>query len=100
MALLAFLGFVCHGGFFCMVHELSGQQRVAGLKQVMRCAREAALDKVYIAKDADEDIIEKLKAECDKHRIAYDMSLTMHQIGTACEIEVGSACAGVLKQGK
>ncbi len=83
-----------------MVHELSSQERVAGLKQVMRCARESALDKVYIAKDADEDIIVRLKTECDKHRIPYDMSLTMHQIGTACDIEVGSACAGVLKQGK
>lgn len=83
-----------------MVHELSRQERVAGLKQVLRCARESALDKVYIAKDADEDIIVKLKAECDKHRIAYDMSLTMHQIGTACDIEVGSACAGVLKQSR
>lgn len=83
-----------------MVHELSGPERVAGLKQVMRYARESALDKVFIAKDADEDIITKLKAECEKHKIAYDMSLTMHQIGTACEIEVGSACAGVMKSGK
>jgi large subunit ribosomal protein L7A len=83
-----------------MVHELSGQERVAGLKQVMRCARESMLGKVYIAKDADEDIIAKLKAECDFRRVPYDMSLTMHQIGTACEIEVGSACAGVLKHGK
>ncbi len=83
-----------------MVHELSRQDRVAGLKQVMRCAREGSLDKVYIAKDADEDIIAKLKAECEKHRIPHDMSLTMYQIGTACDIEVGSACAGVLKQGK
>lgn len=83
-----------------MAHELSGQERVAGLKQVMRCARESSLDKVYIAKDADEDIIERLKSECVKHRIPYDMSLTMYQIGAACEIEVGSACAGVLKQGK
>lgn len=83
-----------------MVHELSGPERVAGLKQVMRYARESALEKVYIAKDADEDITAKLKAECEKHKIAYDMSLTMHQIGTACEIEVGSACAGVMKSGK
>ena len=83
-----------------MVHELSEQERVAGLKQVMRYARMSMLDKVYIAKDADEDIITKVKAECDKHRIPYDMTLTMHQIGTACEIEVGSACAGVLKAGK
>lgn len=83
-----------------MVHELSEQERVAGLKQVLRYAHMSMLDKVYIAKDADEDIITKLKAGCDKYRIPCDMTLTMHQIGTACEIEVGSACAGVLKTGK
>lgn len=83
-----------------MVHELSEQERVAGLKQVMRYARMSMLDKVYIAKDADEDIIIKVRAECDKHRIPSDMTLTMHQIGTLCEIEVGSACAGILKTGK
>lgn len=83
-----------------MVHELSGQERVAGLKQVLRGAREKRLDKVYIAKDADEDIITRLRAECDRLRIPCDMSLTMHQIGTVCGIEVGSACAGVLKPGK
>lgn len=82
------------------VHELSEQETVAGIKQVMRYARMSMIDKVYIAKDADEDIIIKVKEQCDKHRIPYDMSLTMHQIGTACEIEVGSACAGVMKTGK
>ncbi len=70
-----------------MTHELSGQERVAGLKQVLRCARESALEKVYIAKDADEDIILKVKAECEKRRIPCDMTLTMHQIGAACGID-------------
>jgi ribosomal protein L7Ae-like RNA K-turn-binding protein len=59
-----------------MVHELSEQERVAGLKQVMRYARMSMLDKVYIAKDADEDIITKVKALCDKHRIPCDMLKT------------------------
>ncbi len=80
-----------------MLHELSAQKRVAGLKQVLRCARLGTLEKVYIAKDADEDIIKMLVSECNKHRIPKDMSLTMHQIGSACGIEVGSACAGILK---
>ncbi len=83
-----------------MMHELSGQGSIAGLKQVLRCARESMLEKVYIAKDADEDIVIKIKAECEKRRIPYDMTLTMHQIGAACGIDVGSACAGILKQGK
>lgn len=81
-----------------MVQELlNTKNRVAGLKQVIRCARKATLKKVYIANDADEDIAIRVSAECDKHSIPYDSSYTMHQIGSACGIDVGSACAGVFK---
>ena len=82
-----------------MVHELScTQKRVAGLKQVLRYARSAMLEKVYIAKDADEEIVRRLSDECERHRIPYDLTHTMHQIGGACGIDVGSACAGVLRK--
>lgn len=82
-----------------MVEELADPNgRVAGLKQVLRCARLEALEKVYIARDADEDIVLRLQAVCDKHSIQADMTYTMHQIGSACALEVGSACAGVLKR--
>lgn len=82
-----------------LMHELSYQKEcVAGLKQVLRCARMSMLEKVYIAKDADEDIIDQITAECNEHRIPFDQSLTMHQIGSACSIDVGSACAGIIKK--
>lgn len=82
-------------------HELSDpERRVAGLKQVLRHARQRELVKVYIAKDADEDILDLLLRVCDEGGIPYDATLTMHQIGIACGIEVGSACAGVLKTKK
>lgn len=55
------------------------------------------LESVFIAKDADETVIEKLTQLCAKHSLPFDMTLTMHQIGSACLIEVGSSCAGVLK---
>ncbi len=82
-----------------MVEELEKPHaRVAGLKQVLRYARLGALKKVYIARDADEEITEHLRAVCEKHCIPFDMMHTMHQIGSACGLEVGSACAGVLKE--
>jgi large subunit ribosomal protein L7A len=81
-----------------MGHELScAEKRVVGTKQVLRFARARMLKKVYVAKDADEDIIDMIKKACETHRVPYDMSHTMHQISSACQIEVGSACAGVLK---
>jgi large subunit ribosomal protein L7A len=82
-----------------MVEELSDpRRRVAGLKQVQRCARSGELTKVYIARDADEEIVARLMAACEKHGIPADSAHTMHQIGSACDLEVGSACAGVLKR--
>lgn len=74
------------------------EKRVVGLKQVQRLARLGQLDRVYIAKDADEHVTQKLLGVCEKHAVAYDMTHTMHQLGNACSIEVGSSCAGVLKQ--
>ena len=81
-----------------MVEELSDPHgRVAGLKQVLRYARLSMLEKVYIARDADEEIVVELRDVCEMHGIPVDMTYTMHQIGSACALEVGSACAGVLK---
>lgn len=77
---------------------LSPDKRVAGLKQVQRFARLNMLDRVYIAKDADEEVTQKLLGLCAKYLIPCDMTHTMHQIGNACGIEVGSSCAGVFKQ--
>ena len=74
------------------------KRRVAGLKQVMRLSQQQGLEKVYIAKDADEDIVSRVHRVSEEHGIPCDMSYTMHQIGNACEIEVGCACAGVLKR--
>ena len=71
------------------------EKRIVGSKQVIKQAESLKGGKVYIAKDADEPLIEKLKEACEKHNIEYDMSHTMQQIGSASGIEVGSACAAV-----
>lgn len=76
------------------------KRRVAGLKQVLRLSQQHCLEKVYIAKDADEEIVSRLCRACEEGSIPYDLSCSMHQIGNACEIEVGSACAGVMKAKK
>lgn len=79
-----------------MVQDLSDPgKRLVGTKQVIKYASESAFKKVFIAKDADEELIERLKETCEKHRVEYDMSHTMQQIGNASGIEVGSACAAV-----
>ena len=93
-------GFCPHGGKekVSMVQELSHPKtRVVGSKQVLRYAGEFLLKKVFIAKDADETVVARLKEACRAHGIECDMSHTMQQIGSACQIDVGSACAAVRK---
>ena len=82
--------------FVGIVEDLfDAEKRIVGSKQVIKQAESLKGGKVYIAKDADEPLIEKLKEACEKHNIEYDMSHTMQQIGSASGIEVGSACAAV-----
>ncbi len=82
-----------------IVEELSdASRRIVGSKQVIKHAGSLKDGKVYIAMDADEPLIKKLKETCEKHSIEYDISHTMQQIGSASGIEVGSACAAVKRQ--
>jgi large subunit ribosomal protein L7A len=84
-----------------IIEELScASERIVGSKQVIKFSGASVLAKVYIAKDADEQLTDKLRLACEKHGIEYDMSCTMNQIGNACNIEVGSACAAIIKQSK
>ena len=79
-----------------MVDDLSDPgKRIVGSKQVIKHAGRFSYSKVFIAKDADEPLIEKLKQTCERNAIEYDMSHTMQQIGTASGIEVGCAAAAV-----
>lgn len=81
-----------------MVDDLSDpSKRIVGSKQVIKHAGSKIISKVFIAKDADEPLIRKLKETCEMHGIEYDMSHTMQQIGYASGIEVGSACAALKK---
>lgn len=82
-----------------IVDELSdSEKRVVGSKQVIKHAGASKIGKVFIAKDADEFLVDKLKQTCEKHEIQYDMSHTKQQIGSACNIEVGSACAATKRK--
>jgi large subunit ribosomal protein L7A len=82
-----------------IIEELSNERaRVVGSKQVLKLVGTSELGKVYIAKDADETLAQTLKQACEKYGMVYDMSHTMQQIGSACNIEVKSACAATIKQ--
>ncbi len=73
-------------------------KRVVGTKQVLRHVQDGAVDKVYVASDADESIRLKIMRACEEGAVEVLESSTMHELGLACKIQVGAATAGVLKE--
>lgn len=73
-------------------------KRVVGTKQVLRHVQDGAVDKVYVANDADESIRLKIMRACEECEVDVLENATMHELGIACKIQVGAATAGVLKK--
>jgi large subunit ribosomal protein L7A len=67
------------------------------MKQVRKAldAREAR--KIYLARDAEPHVTTPLKDLCRETGIEVDFAHTMEELGTACEIDVGTAAAALLK---
>jgi large subunit ribosomal protein L7A len=81
-----------------MLDGLRSPQRIAGMKQVLKAVTKHSLECVYIAADADEYLIEKLRNACGEAGIPVIEAESMAELGEACGIDVGAACAGILKK--
>ncbi|OQB23405.1 MAG: Ribosome-associated protein L7Ae-like protein [Firmicutes bacterium ADurb.Bin182] len=80
-----------------MLDDLKSSKRIAGTKQVLKAIGRRSLKCVYIAADADEYLIDKLKSACQEAEIPVIEAESMTELGKACGIDVGSACAGIVK---
>ena len=69
--------------------------RVVGSKQVLKAIAAGQLIRVYLADDADAFIAQKISEACTLHGIIAVRIPTMRELGEACAIDVGAACAGV-----
>lgn len=73
------------------------EKRIVGTKQLLKALRKDEVAMVFVAEDAEEHVKERIvKAigEKDVHLVYAD---SMEQIGEACGIDVGSACAAILR---
>ena len=73
------------------------EKRIVGTKQLLKALRKDEVAMVFVAEDAEEHVKERIvKAigEKDVHLVYAD---SMAQIGEACGIDVGSACAAILR---
>jgi large subunit ribosomal protein L7A len=81
-----------------MLEELKkAQNKVIGMKQVLKAAKAENLKVVYVAEDTDSFVKTRLLEEIQKCGMTPEMVPAMKELGEACGIQVGAATAGILK---
>lgn len=79
-----------------MLEILKNGNRTVGLKQSVKAIEKSMAKQVFIASDADERVIGRIKELCLKNNIPIVYVDTMKQLGKACNIDVGAAVACLL----
>ncbi len=80
-----------------MLTELKNAAKVVGIKQLRRALKDNTCSKVFLAENAEERITAPIAQQCAEQGIEVEWVATMHELGQACDIEVGSAAAGILR---
>jgi len=80
-----------------MLDELKNANKVVGAKQSYKAAESGKVKKAFIAQDADERVVGSFKKLCKERGITIEYVGTMKELGKACNIDVGSAVAVILK---
>ena len=75
----------------------SGTLRI-GTKQTVKAVEIGAAKKVFVARDADLKLINKIGALAKKTGVEIVYIDSMKQLGKACGIEVGAAMAAVVNE--
>ncbi len=79
-----------------MPARLSSAKKVVGVKQTLRSLREAAVVTVFVAADAEARVLDPVLAACREAGLQPVCVETMAQLGQACGIDIGAACAAIL----
>ncbi|NLX61823.1 MAG: 50S ribosomal protein L7ae-like protein [Tissierellia bacterium] len=80
-----------------MTASLDAQKRVVGTNQVKRALQKDEVEKVFIAKDAEERVVKDIINMCNEKGIEIVYVETMKKLGKQCNIDVSAASAALLK---
>ncbi|MBX6394566.1 MAG: 50S ribosomal protein L7ae-like protein [Alicyclobacillaceae bacterium] len=72
---------------------------VIGTNQTIKALEQKTPTVVYVAKDADRHVVERVIALCEQQQIPITWVDSMKRLGKACGIDVGAAAAAVLEDG-
>ncbi len=78
-----------------MLEQLKHQMKTVGLKQSLRLVETNGAERVYIAQDADDRVVGKLREMCVNRGVEVVNAESMKVLGRACGIDVGAAVVAV-----
>lgn len=78
--------------------ELAASPRCAGLNSVLRHVGRDEAVKIFIAADADEKLLSKVKDALKEKEIPVETAEDSQQLGRACALTRKTAVAAILKE--
>lgn len=80
------------------MEKLKNLNKVVGIKQTKAAVRKGEAQTVYIADDADKNVISGLEELCRGAGLDPMRNITVKELGSLCGIDVPCAAAAVLKK--
>ena len=80
------------------MHSTIEGPRVVGTKQTLKALQEDEVHTLFIAKDANMNVLEEVLTLAKNSDIIVDYVDSMEQLGLACNIKVKTATAALIKQ--
>lgn len=78
--------------------ELTSSSRSAGMNSVMRKLARGEVQKIFLAKDADEKITLKVNAAAKEYNVPLEIAADSQQLGRACALTRKTAVAAILRE--
>ena len=78
------------------MHRLKTSPTVIGTKQTIRALNNGNVGTVYIANDADKQVVLRVKELAEANSIAIVEVTTMKELAKACNVEVNTATAALI----
>ncbi len=80
-----------------MLSKLKNSTKTVGTKQTVKAMQKGIAEVVFIAKDADKKITERVVELCKNYAVEIFYADNMKQLGKSCNIKVGAAIAAIVK---
>ena len=79
-----------------MDSDIKSSRKCVGIKQSTEAVLEGLAKKAIVASDADNHVKEPFLDLCKKKGVPVEFYETKQELGKACGIDVGAACAVIL----